>query len=79
MSKKTETAATAESTETEKTESVQETVKKTTVKKIGVVRYLQTHPMDSYLASLMKKNYTMQVKTESEWDEIAGNLAKQKY
>lgn len=78
MSKKTESAA-AESTETEKTEVVQETAKKTAVKKIGVVRYLQAHPMDSYLASLMKKNYAMQVKTESEWDEIAGNLAKQKY
>lgn len=48
-------------------------------KKIGVVRYLQDHPQESYIEVLMKKKYAMQAKTIEEWDAIAKAVATIKY
>ena len=48
-------------------------------KKIGVVRYLQDYPQESYIETLMKKKYAMQAKTIEEWNEIAIAVAKIRY
>ena len=75
--------------ETIKPEKAEKTIEKVTpskgvelmavAKKIGVVRYLQDHPQEPYIETLMKKKYAMQAKTIPEWNEIAIKVAKTKY
>ncbi len=75
--------------DTIKPEKVEKTIEKVTpskgvelmavAKKIGVVRYLQDHPKEPYIETLMKKKYAMQAKSIPEWDEVAIKIASIKY
>lgn len=79
MSKKNEPVMPEKESETVKATPQKGVELMAVAKKIGVVRYLQDHPKEPYIETLMKKKYAMQVKTIPEWDKVAEDLAKVKY
>jgi hypothetical protein len=58
--------------------SSKSTTSTSSTKKMGVVRFLQLRPQKSGIAALMKKNYSSEVHTLSEWETILENLLKRK-
>jgi hypothetical protein len=58
--------------------SSKSTTSTSSTKKMGVVRFLQLRPQTSGISALMKKNYSSEVHTLSEWETILENLLKRK-
>lgn len=50
--------------------------KVTAAQKIGVVRYLQLYPQNSYVDAAMRFNYKSKVYVVEEWHKIAAKVKK---